>query len=314
MTELTNSIKSLAENLGFSAVGITDASILSEAQKDIRNFTRESRHGTMDWFSNTTEQRVNPKAFFPEAQSVIMVAYNYYRKNEKIQSSSRYGNISIYARGRDYHKILYKKLKKILTFILEKVPSARGKIFVDSFPVMEKPLAVRAGLGWIGKNSLLILKDQGSYHFLGGILLNIPLAIDMPYHQNFCGKCQKCLDACPTQALSTPNHIDARRCISYLTIEHRGEILYSLQKQIGNQIFGCDICQMICPWNKKYAKNTTEKDFLNRFPEKVLSLDKLNKINSTDYQKMFEGTPVRRAGFERFQRSVKIALHNSSNT
>ncbi len=314
MIELTHSIKSLAQNLGFSAVGVTDARILSEAQKDILNFTKESRHGTMDWLSNTAEQRANPKAFFPQAQSVIMVAYNYYRKNEKTQISSRYGNISIYARGRDYHKILHKKLKKILAFILEKVPSARGKIFVDSFPVMEKPLAVRAGLGWIGKNSLLILKGKGSYHFLGGILLNIPLTIDIPYYQNFCGKCHKCLDACPTQALNAPNQIDARRCISYLTIEHRGEIIYSLRKKIGNQIFGCDICQIICPWNKKYARQTSETDFFSRFPAKVLLLNKLNKMNGIDYSKMFEGTPVKRAGFERFQYSVETALNNCINT
>ncbi len=304
-------IKNKALETGFSAVGITSPEYLKKSAAHLNKFIADGRQGTMNWLAETAESRPDPAAFFPGAESVIMVALNYFRKNEKLLTSPRLGNISLYARGRDYHKVMRKKLKHLLAWIGQREKKTEGRIFVDSFPVMEKPLAARAGLGWIAKNSTLIIKGKGSYFFLGGILLNLPLPFDNPFDQQFCGSCSRCLEACPTSALTEPFQLDARRCLSYLTIEHTGIIDPSFQPAMGNYIFGCDICQLVCPWNIKFAHSTSVKDFNSRFGGQRLLLEHLVKLSREQYEKKFEGTPVRRTGYKRFLRNVEFARKNS---
>lgn len=310
MNALAAEIKNAAQRLGFDAVGITDAEPLVEAGQNLQHYIQEGRQGNMDWLERTFHQRFDPKAFFPEAKSVIMVVINYFRQEEMAIFPKESGNISIYARGRDYHRVVRYKLKKLLDWICEKETSAKGRIFVDSFPLMEKPLAVRAGLGWIAKNTNLILKKRGSFFFLGGILLNLSLPPDDPFTGEYCGQCQRCLTICPTRALTAPFQIDARRCLSYLTIEHRGEIAEKFYPSLRNFIFGCDLCQLVCPWNQKYAETCSEKDFQTRFSASQLSLVKLKSLTAEQFKEMFSGTAVSRLGYQRFKRNVHIAWQN----
>jgi epoxyqueuosine reductase len=307
---LSLGIKEKARELGFDAAGITDAKILKQSKRDLRNYLEQGRNAGMSWLKDTAKQRSDPKAFYPGTHSVVMVALNYFRKHEKSILSSEFGTISLYARGRDYHKVLRKKLKILYHWIQNEEPTCNGRIFVDSFPIMEKPLAVRAGLGWIGKNSTLLIKGKGSYFFLGGILLNLTLKPDLPYSEQFCGSCNKCQSACPTGALDAPYQLDSRKCISYLTIEHQSNIANGLQEKMKNLIFGCDICQIVCPWNRRFAKTSKEEDFKNRHKERDLSLKKLGELSREEYEKMFEGTAVRRSGYAKFLRNVRIAQVN----
>jgi len=310
MPDLARQIKENILSTGFEAVGITTAEPLIKGKSDLGSFIQQNFHGSMSWLSETHKQRAIPTSFFKEAQSIIIAAYNYYQKKENIRFPVGSGTISIYARGRDYHKVLRNKFKKVLDWMISVEPGTKGRIFVDSFPIMEKPLAMRAGLGWIAKNTTLILKAKGSYFFLGGIITNLPLTPDIPLTSDFCGECHKCQDACPTNAFPEPFQLDARRCISYLTIEHKGNIDQALRKQMDNYIFGCDICQAVCPWNIRFARDTKEKDIQSRFKPADLFLARLEYISQTQYEKMFEGTPVRRLGYDRFKRNVQVAKEN----
>jgi epoxyqueuosine reductase len=307
MPDLANQIKRQILLAGFEAVGITSADPILKGGTDLESFVQQNFHGTMAWLSHTHKQRSVPTSFFEEAKSIIIAAYNYYQKKEMVQFPEGSGTISIYARGRDYHKVLRNKFKRVLNWLISVEPKTRGRIFVDSFPIMEKPLAMRAGLGWIAKNTTLIIKAKGSYFLLGGIITNLSLPPDKPITEDFCGECHKCQDACPTSAFSEPFRLDARRCISYLTIEHKGDIDQNLSKQMDNYIFGCDICQVVCPWNIKFASDTQEKDFQSRFKPADLLLTKLKNLSQNQYEKMFEGTPIRRLGYERFKRNVQVA-------
>ncbi len=310
MKDLASQIKQQILSTGFDAVGITTAEPLTKGGADLKSFIRQNFHGTMSWLSDTHKQKSDPNSFFKEAKSIIIAAQNYYQKKDKIRFQEDSGNISIYARGRDYHKVLRNKFKKVLNWLISVEPGTNGRIFVDSFPIMEKPLAMRAGLGWIAKNTTLILKAKGSFFFLGGIITNLPLPPDEPITVDFCGECHKCQDACPTNAFPEPFRLDARRCISYLTIEHKGTIDQGFAKQMDNYIFGCDICQAVCPWNIRFARDTREKDFQSRYKPADLLLTKLENLSQTDYEKMFEGTPVRRLGYDRFKRNVRVAKKN----
>ncbi len=312
MKNLSEKIKQKAMELGFSAAGVTSPGELHEGAKDLGEFLAKNYHGTMDWMAATEKERTSPAVFFPDVKSILVVAHNYYRNDEEMMAPEGSGTISLYAQGRDYHRVVRKKLKKLLNWLAEQTPDARGRIFVDSFPIMEKPLAQRAGIGWIAKNTTLIIKGKGSYFFLGGILLNIDLPPDQPSTGDFCGKCTRCQQACPTGALVQPFRIDASRCISYLTIEHKGEIDPLFHRKMGNYIFGCDICQTVCPWNRQFSSETEETDFRSRFRDSDLLLSFLAGIKRDEFEKMFEGTPVRRAGYENFMRNVEIARSNMS--
>ncbi|RMH77482.1 MAG: tRNA epoxyqueuosine(34) reductase QueG, partial [Calditrichaeota bacterium] len=307
MMNLVDDIKAFARRLGFSATGICDAEPLEEEGRRLEEWVAQNLHGTMHWMARTRRERADPRSFFPQAQSIIVVAQNYYREDEPILLPPDRGNISLYARGRDYHKVLRKKLRRLLNFIQEKIPGTTGRICVDSFPIMEKALAVKAGLGWIGKHTNLILKGKGSYFFLGEILLSAKLPPDPPFAFDHCGTCDRCQVACPTGALDRAYQIDARRCISYLTIEHRGDIDPRWHAGMGNWVFGCDICQVVCPWNR-FSVSTEEPDFASRFSLDDLRLEKLQQLSEEAFRRMFEGTPVRRAGYERFMNSVQIAM------
>jgi epoxyqueuosine reductase len=310
MYSLANKIKETAIGMGFEKAGISNADPLPEAGQQLQVYLEQGRHGSMVWMKDTAAQRIIPKSFFPEAKSVIMVAINYFCQNERSIQPEETGNISLYARGRDYHRIIRNKLKKLLDWIAQERPQTKGRIFVDSYPILEKPLAVRAGLGWIAKNTALIIKNKGSFFFLGGILLNFPLPPDQSFRGDYCGNCNRCQIACPTQALTAPFQIDSRKCLSYLTIEHSGELAKEYQTSLGNFIFGCDICQLVCPWNQKYARDCWESDFISRFSSSQLLLKKLRKMTAAQYKKMFEGTAVRRLGYDRFRRNVEIAWQN----
>jgi epoxyqueuosine reductase len=303
------SIKQIGKEMGFAEVAICDAAPITDAATLLEKWLANQFHGTMEWMVRTKYQRTHPTAYFPEARSVIVVALNYYRENESITMPAEYGNISIYARGRDYHKVLRKKLKHFLDEIQKLLPNARGRVCVDSFPLMEKALAVKAGIGWIGKHTNLIIKQKGSYYFLGEILLSEALPADPPFIGEHCGTCNRCQHACPTDALSTAFVLDARKCLSYLTIEHQDNIAEPLQPGLKNWVFGCDICQMVCPWNR-FSTTTEETEFRSRFNKSFLMLENLKNLTETEFRCHFSGTPVMRAGYAKFQRNVAIAISN----
>ena len=310
--EIANRIKQEGLRQGFSAVAICDAGPLTDAGELLEKWLANRFHGTMEWMARTRHERANPRSYFPEAQSIIVVALNYYRENETALRDSQEAAISIYARGRDYHKVLRKKLKSFLTHIQQLLPDAHGRICVDSFPVMEKALAAKSGVGWIGKHTNLIIKQKGSWFFLGEILLSEKLPADPPFIEEHCGTCNRCQIACPTDALETPFVLDARRCISYLTIEHDGEIEGDLQTGMENWVFGCDICQAVCPWNR-FSTETGEPDFANRLPDEWFSLENLQQLGESKFEELFAGTPVRRTGYANFMRNVHIASQNKSS-
>lgn len=305
--DLAQKIRELALNLGFGAVAFTDCQPLDEAGERLQKWLEAHFHGSMAWMKRTARQRSQPDAFFPEARSIICLAHNYYRQEEPRAASQ--GNISLYARGRDYHKVIRKKSKKLLRSIQELEPQTRGRICVDSFPLMEKPLAVKAGLGWIGKHTNLIIKGKGSYFFLSEILLNIELPADPPFAADHCGSCNRCQVACPTDALDTAYLLDASRCISYLTIEHDDAIKPALAGNMENWIFGCDICQDVCPWTR-FSSECEESDFQDRLPEAWRDLDHLANMSEEQFDLLFAGTPVRRTGYRNFLRNVRIARRN----
>ncbi|GAB4334756.1 MAG: tRNA epoxyqueuosine(34) reductase QueG [Calditrichia bacterium] len=312
LTDLKEKIISKTLELGFEAAGITDAAPLREDGENLQAMVEAGYYGEMHWLAETAVKRSNPAAFFPQAKSVLIAAHGYFRKDEPLQYPPDCGQIALYARGRDYHKVLRNKLKKVLEFIKDLNPAAEGRIFVDSFPIMEKPLAVKAGLGWIGKNTCFIIKKKGSWYHLGGILLNLPLKPDEPLTEDFCGSCHRCMDACPTGALLSAGEMDARRCISYLTIEHHGEITTELVDKMGNLIFGCDICQIVCPWNRK-STDCAEPDLRGRFSTAELKLERLSQLTREEFEQRFAGTPLRRAGYESFTRNLRIAIKNLTN-
>ena len=302
-------IKEYAISIGFSAVGITDARPLLEAGTLLDHWLDRSLHGTMAWMSKTRAERRDPRAFFPEARSVIVVALNYYQQlpdpTPNLTADGQ-AKIARYAVGRDYHKVLKKKLRALSTFIKTFEPNVITRPCVDSFPLMEKPLAQRAGLGWIGKHTNLIIKRKGSFFFLGELLTSLPLVADSPFVHNHCGTCTACQEACPTDALSKPFELNAARCISYLTIEHTGDIDPSLLDSLNRWIFGCDICQEVCPWNR-FSTSHSEPDFTSRIPQELYAIERLLAISLEEFDKIFIGTPIKRAGYERFMTSVRAA-------
>lgn len=315
LSETTNLIKAQAFAIGFSAVGITDARPLSEAGALLDHWLDRSLHGTMAWMNRTRTERRDPRAFFPQARSVVVVALNYYQAeppaadsdiSQELPPHEDQARIARYAVGRDYHKVLKKKLQKLSDYIKTLHPDAVNRPCVDSFPLLEKPLAQRAGLGWIGKHTNLIMKRRGSFFFLGELLTSLVLTADAPFITNHCGTCTACQEACPTDALSTPFELDASRCISYLTIEHTGEVAPELLKSLQRWIFGCDICQEVCPWNR-FAVPHTEPDFNSRIPPELYEIKRLLKLSREDFDRIFAGTPIKRAGYERFMTSIKAA-------
>jgi epoxyqueuosine reductase len=307
MTAYRVAVTSRAEALGFGAVGFMNLPKNWDAEKGLRQFIKAGHHGEMQWMSDSLERRVHPQNMWDAAQSAIVLGYNYGPDPMARLSESHYANISVYARGDDYHDVIKKKLKQLAGDIVA-LSGAEVKVFVDTAPLMEKPLAQLAGLGWQGKHTNLVSREFGSWLFLGVILTNQTLA-DTPAEIDHCGSCQACLDICPTQAFVAPYTLDARACLSYLTIEFQGSWPVKYRKAMGNRVYGCDDCLAICPWNK-FAQNALDIKLQARDGFQSLSLIELASLDDQAFRHLFSKSPIKRIGVGRFLRNVHYALGN----
>jgi epoxyqueuosine reductase len=311
MASASDLVRQQARALGFDAVGIARADEAWAAAERLEAFVAAGRHGTMEWMETTLERRRTPTSMWAGAKSAVTVALNYGPDHDPMETLKQReaGNISVYARGRDYHDTLKSRLKQLAREFVAKT-GAEVKVFVDTAPLMEKPLAAKAGLGWQGKHTNLVSRELGSWFFLGVMLTDAELVPDAP-ETDHCGSCRNCLDACPTGAFPAPYQIDARRCISYLTIENKGPIPEEFRAAMGNRIYGCDDCLAVCPWNK-FARTASEAAFHARAELKLPGLDELAALDDAAFREVFSGSPIKRIGRDRFVRNVCIAIGNSS--
>lgn len=302
-----------ARQEGFTTAGVTTPEMPALNKQAFQEFLKGGWFGEMLWMQEKQERRLSPGHLWPEAQSVIMLAMNYGPEANPLPELERSSNgvISVYAKGKDYHDIVKKKLKNLARWFVSETGS-EVKVFVDTAPVMEKPLAMQAGLGWQGKHTNLVTRTHGSWTFLGAIFTTHKLEPD-PVEDDHCGNCRKCLDICPTDAFPTAYKLDARRCISYLTIEHKGEIPHELRHKMGNRIYGCDDCLAVCPWNK-FAKTAAETRFLARVELDNPPLEYLLGLDDDSFRRMFAGSPVKRTGWHAFIRNCLIAAGNSNDS
>jgi epoxyqueuosine reductase len=308
--EIREAIRAEALAIGFDAVGFATAQLADAARAGLREYLARGYHGDMGWLAATASRRGDPQALWPDAKTVVVLGVNYGDETGSLDAATEpeRGAISVYARGRDYHDTLKKRLKALGRWIAARWPGEL-KVFVDTAPVMEKPLAQQAGLGWQGKHTNLVSRGFGSWLFLGEIYLSRELVSD-PAERDHCGQCRRCLDACPTAAFPAPYRLDARRCISYLTIEHKGPIPHELRPLIGNRVFGCDDCLAVCPWNK-FARAAHEPDFIARAALTAPRLAELALLDEAAFRTRFAGTSVKRIGRNRFLRNVLVAIGNA---
>lgn len=313
MTALKKALTSQALELGFSDCRICSPDAIPLAPDRLATFLDTGYHATMGWLKDRAEWRGNPVALWPEAQSVIMLTDNYGPSEDPLKALEKRSNaaISVYAQNKDYHDVVKKRLKSLGRWLIAQQPGTEIKVFVDTAPVMEKPLAQAAGLGWQGKHTNLVSRDQGSWVFLGAIFATVELPPDEP-ETDHCGNCRKCLDICPTNAFPSPYQLDARLCISYLTIEHAGPIDPALRPQLGNRIYGCDDCLAICPWNK-FAVQAQQSAYIAREELKSPSLNYLAELDDPAFRELFSKSPVKRIGRNRFVRNVLYAIGNSGD-
>jgi epoxyqueuosine reductase len=318
--DLADKTRIWGKELGFQQVGIADTD-LGEHEARLRDWLAAQRHGEMAYMALHGRKRSRPAELVPGTLRVITVRLNYLPKGsdaERVLASDQSGYVSRYALGRDYHKVLRSRLVKLWRRIdgyLEDSGKGghSGRVFTDSAPVLEKALAEKSGLGWIGKNTLLLNREAGSWFFLGEIFTDVPLTPDDARPANHCGSCTACIDVCPTNAIVAPYQLDARKCISYLTIEHRGSIPVEYRSAMGNRIFGCDDCQLVCPWNK-YARHTGEPDFAPRHRLDHRELLDLFAWSESEFLERTEGSAIRRAGYNGWLRNVAVALGNGPAT
>jgi epoxyqueuosine reductase len=308
---LTRQVIAWGMALGFDAVGIADTD-LTLAEARLEHWLADGFHGEMDYMSHHGSKRSRPAELLPGTLRVISVRLDYLpepqARSQGILQDPALAFVSRYALGRDYHKVLRKRLQRLAVRISSEIGGGSYRVYVDSAPVLEKPLAQRAGLGWIGKHTNLIARECGSWFFLGEIYTNLPLIPGTPA-QAHCGSCRACLDICPTQAIVAPYRLDARRCISYLTIELKGAIPESFRPAIGNRIYGCDDCQQVCPWNR-FARLTREADFMPRDALDNTTLCRLFAWSETEFLERTTGSAIRRIGHERWLRNIAVALGN----
>lgn len=303
MPSFSDQIKVKAAELGFQKIGIVQADVLTNEGGKLRDWLSRGFNGEMKWMEREPEKRSDPRILFPEARSVIVVALNYHTNHQHTETGE-YGKISRYAWGDDYHDVVREKLKELLEWIKTDKPDADGKICVDTAPMMDKAWAVRAGLGWIGKHSNLITTDVGSWVFIGEIILNLELDYDTAIVDDHCGTCTACLDACPTNAIVEPYVVDSRKCISYATIELRDDTLpLEIAENLEGWIYGCDICQDVCPWNR-FEKPTTEKRFEPRLGETSLDLKAIAEMNHEDYVERFRRSAIKRTKLSGLKRNA----------
>ena len=301
-----------SKECGFDIIKITKPKVDQKNKDYFDKFILENFHGEMDWLENKTERRKSPKKLWSDVESIIMLGINYGPDHDPLENLklTNTGNISVYARGGDYHDIIKKNLKILGRWLINEMES-EIKVFVDTAPVMEKPLAQKAGLGWQGKHTNLVSREFGSWLFLGSIYTNILIEADEEEFDH-CGNCTSCMDICPTNAFPEPYKLDARKCISYLTIEHKGIIPKNLRSKIGNRIYGCDDCLAVCPWNK-FAKESNEMKFSSRHSEESLKLNDLSLLTDEKFRLKFSKSPIKRIGRNRFVRNVLIAIGNSKS-
>ena len=309
--ELTQQIKHWGRELGFQKVGISALDLEEDADR-LDAWLAAGCHGEMGYMARNTDLRRQPERLVPGARRAICVRMDYRPEAEypdHVLNRPDLGYVARYALGRDYHKVLRKRLEQLAQRIAKAVAPHGYRVFTDSAPVLEKALARQAGLGWIGKHTNLLDRQAGSWFFLGEILTDLPLPVDRPVDAH-CGSCQACIDVCPTGAIVGPYRLDARRCISYLTIEHHGPIPESLRPLMGNRIYGCDDCQLVCPWNR-YARLTAETDFAPRHALDAPRLLDLFAWDESTFEARLAGSPIRRIGHERWLRNLAVALGNA---
>ncbi|PWK61656.1 tRNA epoxyqueuosine(34) reductase QueG [Roseicyclus mahoneyensis] len=313
MSDLKAALLTEARAAGFAKMGVCRPDAIPQAAGRLAGFVEGGRHGQMGWMAERMGWRGDPAALWPEARSVIMLAEVYTPDADPLEALTHRdrATISVYAQNRDYHDLVKKRLKRVGRWLLDQAPGHQIKVFVDTAPVMEKPLAEAAGLGWQGKHTNLLSRDLGNWFFLGAIFTTVDLPPDTPEAEH-CGSCTACLDICPTDAFPAPFQLDARRCISYLTIEHKGPVDADLRPLMGNRIYGCDDCLAVCPWNK-FAQTATEMRYAAR-PELVSPrLVDLARLDDAGFRALFAGSPIKRIGRDRFVRNVLYAIGNSAD-
>ncbi len=311
-TTIKSEITKLSHDAGFDVIRYTSPDGLERNAQFFEDFLNNAYHGDMKWMEEKAERRKSPFNLWPDVKSIIMFGMNYGPRQNPLKSlkQKNSGNISVYAQGKDYHDVIKKRLKKIARHIHQEY-NEQVKVFVDTAPVMEKPLAEKSGLGWQGKHTNLVSREFGSWLFLGSIYTTLKIKPDAT-ETDHCGSCTACLDICPTDAFPAPYQLDARRCISYLTIEYKGHIDLEFRKAIGNRIYGCDDCLSVCPWNK-YATATRERLYFPRVELAHPRLDDLAALDEQSFRRVFSGSPIKRIGRDFFIRNVLIAMGNSGN-
>jgi epoxyqueuosine reductase len=311
-SNLRETIRARALGEGFDIVRFARAEAPHDAPARLRAFLEQGRHGTMDWMAANAERRADPAVLWPESRSIIVVGVNYGPNHDPLDDLKAPGTgaVSVYARGDDYHDVLKKRLGRLAGFMIETF-GGDAKVFVDTAPVLEKALAQAAGVGWQGKHTNLVSREFGSWLFLGSVFTTLEIEPDA-LEEDHCGHCRACLDICPTNAFPAPYQLDARRCISYLTIEHKGHVPREFRDAIGNRIYGCDDCLAVCPWNK-FAQASREAQFAARDALNRPLLSELARLDDAAFRALFRGSPVKRIGRDRFVRNVLIAIGNSGD-
>ncbi|MFN3864766.1 MAG: tRNA epoxyqueuosine(34) reductase QueG [Erythrobacter sp.] len=299
---------------GFAACGFASAQESPLRSGRLEQWLGEGHHGAMEWMAARAAERASPQGLWPAVRSVILLGMSYAPAHDPLalEGSDTHARISVYAQGKDYHDVVKKRLKALARWLVETVPVAQVKVFVDTAPVMEKPLAEAAGIGWQGKHTNLVSPAHGSWLFLGAIYTTLDLA-PAEAHRDQCGSCHACMDACPTAAFPAPYRLDARRCISYLTIEHKGPVPEELRAGLGNRIYGCDDCLAVCPWNKFAQAAQAMREFLPRAELVAPRLAELLALDDAGFRSLFSGSPIKRIGRDRFVRNCLYAAGNSGN-
>ena len=311
---LTARLKAEALRLGFAACGIAPAADDPVRAQRLETWLGEGCHGSMEWMETRLHHRRGPQSLWPEAHSVIALGMSYAPVADPLALAAHAdrGRISVYAQGGDYHDVIKRHLKALARWLVAEVPDAQVKVFVDTAPVMEKPLGEAAGIGWQGKHTNLVRRSHGSWLFLGAIYTTLELCPDAP-HADRCGSCRACQDACPTQAFPAPYQLDARRCVSYLTIEHKGPVAEELRAGLGNRIYGCDDCLAVCPWNSFAQSAAANRAFLPRAELAAPRLADLMALDDAAFRALFAGSPIKRIGRDRFVRNCLYAAGNSGD-
>ena len=312
--DLTQAITQKARELGFAACGFASALEDPVRAERLEEWLGDGHQGSMEWMETRAHHRRSPQGLWPDARSVIALGMSYApgRDPMALEDARSHARISVYAQGKDYHDVVKKRLKALARWLVEREPVAEVKVFVDTAPVMEKPLGEAAGLGWQGKHTNLVSPEHGSWLFLGAIYTTLDLQSEEG-HADQCGSCQACLDACPTDAFPSPYVLDARRCISYLTIEHKGSVAEEFREALGNRIYGCDDCLAVCPWNKFAQQAQAAREFLPRAELVAPRLAELLALDDAGFRALFSGSPIKRIGRNRFVRNCLYAAGNSED-